>query len=72
MPGLATTAVAAVVLASPASAQRRVELGLDGGAVFGLGDQSSINITVPGSRFRIGAAARATTRSASARDSGRK
>ena len=29
-------------------------LGLDGGAVFGLGDRSSVSITVPGSRFRVG------------------
>jgi hypothetical protein len=46
-------AFSAAAQAAPA-ASRRVELGLDGGAVFGLGDRSSVSITVPGSRFRIG------------------
>ncbi|MFL5577520.1 MAG: hypothetical protein ACJ79S_16310 [Gemmatimonadaceae bacterium] len=48
--------VAALVLASPAPAlaQRTLELGLDAGAVFGLGDVSSIDINLPGSRFRVG------------------
>lgn len=40
--------------ATTADAQRRLELGTDVGVVFGLGDQSSINIDFPGSRFRVG------------------
>ena len=44
----------ATTLATPADAQRRVELGIDAAAVFGLGDQSSVNINLPGSRFRMG------------------
>ena len=48
-------ALAAVVaLATPAAAQNRVELGIDAAAIFGLGDQSSVNITFPASRFRVG------------------
>src|SRR5215212_9620837 len=48
-------ALAAIVaLATPASAQSGVELGIDAAAVFGLGDQSSVNITLPASRFRVG------------------
>ncbi len=45
-----------IALAAPAtaSAQRTLELGIDAGAVIGLGDQSSINITLPASRFRLG------------------
>ena len=48
-------ALAAIVaLASRADAQRRLELGTDIGATFGLGDQSSVNIGFPASRFRVG------------------
>lgn len=48
-------ALAAIMaLTSTATAQRRLELGTDVGAVFGLGDQSSVNIDFPGSRFRVG------------------
>ncbi|HEU4630050.1 MAG TPA: hypothetical protein VFS08_09885 [Gemmatimonadaceae bacterium] len=43
-----------LVATSPAAAQRRVELGIDAGAVFGLGHTSSVSITLPGSRFRAG------------------
>jgi len=43
-----------LALATPAHAQTRVELGVDAAAVFGLGDQSSVNITFPASRFRVG------------------
>jgi hypothetical protein len=55
----AALAIAGAVLASSAaSAQSAVasttELGIDAGATFGLGSQSSIDINVPGSRFRIG------------------
>ncbi len=48
------TLALALAVASPAAAQRRVELGIDAAAVFGLGDQSSVNINLPGSRFRMG------------------
>lgn len=53
IPRYATLALALAV-ASPAAAQRRVELGIDAAAVFGLGNQSSVNINLPGSRFRMG------------------
>ena len=33
---------------------RTVELGIDAGAVFGLGDESSISITLPAARARLG------------------
>ena len=47
--------VPSIALASvPAAAQRRLELGLDAGAVFGLGSQSSVTISLPGSRIRVG------------------
>jgi len=45
---------AIVALATPATAQSRVELGIDAAAIFGLGDQSSTTITFPASRFRLG------------------
>lgn len=45
---------AIVAFATPATAQNRVELGIDAAAIFGLGDESSININLPGSRFRVG------------------
>ena len=48
------TLALALAIASPAAAQRQVELGVDAAAVFGLGDQSSVNINLPGSRFRMG------------------
>jgi len=43
-----------LAFATPAAAQRPVEFGIDAGAIFGLGDESSISITVPASRFRVG------------------
>ena len=46
--------VAVAALATPAAAQRRTELGIDAAAIFGLGDQSSVDITFPASRFRLG------------------
>jgi hypothetical protein len=51
---LAAAVAFALTLAQPAAAQRRVELGLDAGIVFGLGAQSSVSLNVPGSRFRVG------------------
>ncbi len=55
-PSIALTAAiaAALAVAAPAQAQRAIELGIDAGAYFGLGDQSSVDIRLPGSRFRIG------------------
>ena len=35
-------------------APRRLEVGVDAGAVFGLGKQSSVNISLPASRLRVG------------------
>lgn len=46
--------LATVAVAAPAAAQPPTEYGIDAGAIFGLGDQSSINVTLPASRFRIG------------------
>jgi len=46
--------VCALTLASQASAQRTLELGIDAGAIFGLGDESSVTVTLPASRFRAG------------------
>jgi hypothetical protein len=49
--------VCAALGATPLAAQsigRAAELGVDAGAVFGLGSQSSIDVNLPGSRFRIG------------------
>ena len=47
-----------MMAAAPAAAQsgigRAAELGIDAGATFGLGSESSIDINLPGSRFRIG------------------
>lgn len=55
LPSLLTlVASCALILPASATAQSRLELGFDGGAVFGLGDQSSIRLTVPGSRIRAG------------------
>ena len=51
---LAALASFIVLAPSPADAQRRLELGVDAGAVFGLGDLSSVNISLPGSRLRVG------------------
>ena len=48
-------AVAALLIAAPsAQAQRTMEFGVDAGAFFGLGDESSFSITLPGSRARVG------------------
>lgn len=63
LPRLAT-AVAAVALVAPAvraqnsaaivQAPNSVEIGADAGAVFGLGDQSYVNFTLPARRARVG------------------
>ena len=49
-----TMLATAPVAAQTVSVGRAAELGIDAGAVFGLGSQSSVNINLPGSRFRIG------------------
>jgi hypothetical protein len=57
---LAAIASSIVLAPAPAHAQaqaqpqRRLERGVDAGAVFGLGSQSSGNISLPGSRLRVG------------------
>jgi hypothetical protein len=58
---LANATAAALTLVvlgtAPLAAQgvgRAAELGIDAAAVFGLGSQSSIDVNLPGSRFRIG------------------
>jgi opacity protein-like surface antigen len=51
---LAAILAAALAVAAPAAAQRQIELGVDAGATFGLGDQSYFSINVPASRFRVG------------------
>ena len=51
----ALAAAASLTLVSVAGAQGRpLELGVDAGAVFGLGDESSVNITLPATRARVG------------------
>ena len=50
----AVSLAAASTITTPAAAQRRMEFGVDVGARFGLGDQSSVNIDFPGTRFRVG------------------
>ena len=47
-------AFAVLATVPTAQAQRTIELGVDAGAVFGLGDQSSFSITLPASRARVG------------------
>ncbi|HEV7992398.1 MAG TPA: hypothetical protein VGP25_11280 [Gemmatimonadaceae bacterium] len=51
---IATAVLAAVPLTAQSPLGRAAELGIDAGAVFGLGSQSSIDINLPGSRFRMG------------------
>jgi hypothetical protein len=51
---IAALASSVVLAPLPAEAQRRLELGVDAGAIFGLGSQSSVNISLPGSRLRVG------------------
>jgi hypothetical protein len=41
-------------LVAQAAAQRTIELGLDAGVTFGLGDESSVRFTLPASRLRAG------------------
>jgi len=51
----ALAAAASLTLVSVAGAQGRpLELGVDAGAVFGLGSESSVNITLPATRARVG------------------
>jgi hypothetical protein len=52
-------AIGVALTVAPISAQvatsgRSTELGIDAGAAFGLGDKSSIDFSLPGSRFRLG------------------
>jgi hypothetical protein len=60
----AAAAVAVVALAAPAARAQNaaavaqvpntIEIGADAGATFGLGDVSSVNITLPAQRARVG------------------
>jgi len=50
----AATALAAAPLVAQNAAGNATELGIDAGATFGLGSQSSIDFTLPGTRFRMG------------------
>jgi hypothetical protein len=49
--GLALSATSAQAQVSTGTA---IELGIDAGATFGLGSQSSVDFALPGSRFRLG------------------
>lgn len=53
-----TVAAASLVIGASARAQSPdkniIEWGLDAGAVFGLGDESTIDIVLPASRLRVG------------------
>jgi hypothetical protein len=51
---LAATALAAAPSAAQTAVTSATELGIDAAATFGLGSQSSIDFTLPGSRFRMG------------------
>ena len=51
---LALTALTAGSAAAQSATGTMTELGIDAGATFGLGAQSSIDIALPGSRFRLG------------------
>ncbi len=50
---LATAGSSATAQAGP-STTNLMEFGIDAGATFGLGDQSSVQLTLPASRFRVG------------------
>ena len=54
MIALAGAALTSAPLAAQRAVGRAAELGIDAGATFGLGSQSSIDINLPGTRFRIG------------------
>jgi hypothetical protein len=51
---LAATALASAPSAAQTAVSSATELGIDAGATFGLGSQSSIDFTLPGTRFRMG------------------
>ena len=50
----ALAVICALTLSSQAGGQRAIELGIDAGITFGLGDESSVTFTLPASRFRAG------------------
>lgn len=54
----AVLGIATAMFATPVAAQTSTgpatELGIDAGATFGLGNHSSIDFALPGSRFRMG------------------
>ncbi|MBW8770094.1 MAG: hypothetical protein JF589_10080 [Gemmatimonadetes bacterium] len=51
---IAATGSIASAQRSPSSGPNTLEFGIDAGATFGFGDQSSVQITLPASRFRVG------------------
>lgn len=51
---LALTLFGGSELRAQEPANRALELGVDASAVFGLGDESSVNVSLPASRFRVG------------------
>ena len=51
---LATAGSIASAQQRAASPPNELEFGIDAGATFGLGDQSSVQLTLPASRFRVG------------------
>ena len=51
---LATSAPIASAQRTSSSSTAGLEFGIDAGATFGLGDQSSVQLTLPASRFRVG------------------
>jgi hypothetical protein len=52
--GLFAATTSTAVAQTSAAAPNQLELGIDAGATFGLGDESSVQITLPASRLRVG------------------
>ena len=52
--GIVLACLAGVAIAAPADAQAPTEYGIDAGATIALGGESSIQVSLPASRFRVG------------------
>jgi hypothetical protein len=52
--GLLATTGSIASAQRPSNQPNALEFGIDAGATFGLGDQSSVQLTLPASRFRVG------------------
>jgi hypothetical protein len=52
--GLLATSTSIASAQRASSNRNEMEFGIDAGATFGFGDQSSVQITLPASRFRVG------------------